>query len=58
MVMVGRGPVQPGGGSMEPGGYIPGGRSSKTPQKRQRPMGQNYDIEVSGIVHNIMESIF
>ncbi len=43
---------------MEPGGYIPGGRSSKTPQKRQRPTGQNYDIEVSGIVHNIMGESF
>ncbi len=47
MVMVGKGPVQPGGGSIEPGGYIPGGMSSEIPQKEQRPGGQNCELRVS-----------
>lgn len=57
MVIVGRGPVQPGGGSMEPGGYIPGGRSSEIPQRKQRPGGQNCEVKVSNLDEDLISYI-
>ena len=58
MVTVGKGPVQPGGGSIEPGGYIPGGMSSEIPQKKQRPGGQNYELKVSIINCDVKKGQF
>lgn len=40
---------------MEPGGYIPGGRSSSIPQRKHRPGGQNCKTGLSGMNEEMIE---